>query len=599
MKKVVTDLLGVLLPRERRNFYLLIVITTLSALLEAGSIASILPLLSVLAQPGLIETNAYLAAAYRLTQADSVTEFQLYLAIGAFVMVVVGLLLKTATAYAITRFSAMREYSISSRLLHGYLRQPYEWHLTHHTAELSRSVLGEVSGLVAQVVQPLMRMIASISLIFFLTLLLFLAEPVVATIVGSVLAAAYLGIYSSIRNYLARLGQRRFDANKRRFRATQEALQGVKYVKLRSLEEVYTGRFSAQARIIARSSAKMQVLRDVPRYILEILAFGGMLIFIMVNLVGENRDLIQMIPTLGLIAFAGMRLLPALQVVFSMLATLRGGLPIVEAITRDLREVARIEAAPGGDRVQPLPLTTDLKIEGLKYSYPNAEQGALDGLNMVIPAHTTTGIVGGTGAGKTTAIDLILGLLDPKGGRILVDDVEITAENRANWRRSLGYVPQAIYLTADSVASNIAFGVPEDEIDQDRLIAAARAASLHDFIMSDLPQGYDTPLGDRGQRLSGGQRQRIGIARALYFDPEVLVFDEATSALDNITEREVMAAIENLSGKKTIIMIAHRLSTVKTCDRIFLLEHGRVGAAGTFDELARDSETFREMARNV
>ncbi len=596
---MVTDLLGLLLPRERRNFYILAVITTISALLEATSIASILPLLSVLADPTLIETNEYLALGYRLTEADSIRQFQMYLAVGAFVMVVLGLLLKTLMTYAITRFSAMREYSISSRLLQGYLHQPYEWHLSHHSAELSRSVLSEVTGMVAQTLQPLLRVIASLSLIVFLVLLLFLAEPVVATVVACVLSVAYMGIYTSVRNYLVKLGKRRFDANAERFRMTQEALEGVKYVKLRSLEDVYTARFNIPARVVARASAMVQVLRDMPRYILEIIAFGGMLIFIMFNLAGDARGLIQMIPTLGLVAFAGMRLLPALQVLFSMLASLRSGRPIVQSIARDLRDVETRRAGAGGPAPAPLPLTKHLKIEALEYGYPNADRAALNGLDMHVPAHTTVGIVGGTGAGKTTAIDLILGLLDPAGGRILVDDVEITTQNRRNWQQTLGYVPQTIFLTDDSVAANIAFGLSPEDIDRDRLITAAKAASLHEFITTDLPDGYDTPLGERGARLSGGQRQRIGIARALYFDPEVLVFDEATSALDNITEREVMAAIENLSGQKTIIMIAHRLTTVKNCDRIFLLEHGRVSASGAFEELTRQSDTFREMARNV
>lgn len=599
MKQMVTDLMQILLPRERRNFYILMVITTTSALLEASSIASILPLLSVLAEPSLIETNTYLAMGYRFTQAENVQQFQLYLSITAFVMVLLGLFFKTATAYAITRFSAMRGYSISSRLLYSYLHQPYEWHLSHHSAELSRSILSEVTSLISQTLEPLLRLISSASLVLFLVLMLFLVEPLVATAVACVLSVAYLGIYTSIRNYLARLGQRRFDANAERFRVTQEALEGVKYVKLRSLEDIYVGRFNVPARIMARAAAISLVLRDVPRYFLEIIAFGGMLAFISFNLIGETRGLMQMIPTLGLVAFAGMRLLPALQIVFSMLASLRGSKPVVQSIASDLRNVHLISPEGSNDDVTPLPLMKDLRIEGLEYNYPNVEQAALNGLEMHVPAHTTVGIVGGTGAGKTTAIDLFLGLLDSSRGRILVDDVEITAQNRRNWQRSLGYVPQTIFLTADSVAANIAFGVEAENIDMDRLTAAAKAAALHDFIISDLPQGYDTLLGERGVRLSGGQRQRVGIARALYFDPEVLVFDEATSALDNITEREVMAAIENLSGQKTIIMIAHRLTTVKNCDQIFFLEHGRVSASGDFKALIQQSDAFREMARNV
>ena len=209
---------------------------------------------------------------------------------------------------------------------------------------------------------------------------------------------------------------------------------------------------------------------------------------------------------------------------------------------------------------------------------------------------STIGIVGGTGAGKTTLVDLILGLLMPDAGQIIVDGEPLTADNMHRWRRSIGYVPQTIYLTDSSVAQNIAFGVPEEAIDPEAMERAARAAALHDFVMEEMPQQYDTIVGERGVRLSGGQRQRIGIARALYHDPSLLIFDEATSALDNLTERAVMDAVQRIRNTKTVIMIAHRLSTIRKCDRIFLLEHGTVQASGSYEDLVDENETFRKMA---
>jgi ABC-type multidrug transport system fused ATPase/permease subunit len=238
-------------------------------------------------------------------------------------------------------------------------------------------------------------------------------------------------------------------------------------------------------------------------------------------------------------------------------------------------------------------------MQDVRYSYPSGEKPAICGLTMEIPARSTIGLVGGTGAGKTTAVDLLLGLIVPQSGRLFVDGVVIDETTRSFWQRAVGYVPQTIFLTDDSLAANIAFGVPPDEIDIDRVIAAAKTAALHDFVTSELPQGYNTMLGDRGVRLSGGQRQRVGIARALYFDPEVLIFDEATSALDTLTERTVMEALDQLGGQKTIVMIAHRLGTVRTCDCIYLLEQGRVAAAGSYDELIEKNKQFREMVRHA
>ncbi len=253
-------------------------------------------------------------------------------------------------------------------------------------------------------------------------------------------------------------------------------------------------------------------------------------------------------------------------------------------------------AARAPKQGRPSRCSRDLELRHIDYSYATAERTALKDVNLKIPARSTIGIVGGTGAGKTTLIDLILGLLSPQEGEILVDGAPITSANLRAWQRSLGYVPQSIYLTDESVAQNIAFGVPREKIDRAAVERAARIAALHDFVLEELPKGYDTIVGERGVRLSGGQRQRIGIARALYTDPSLLIMDEATSALDNITERAVMEAVDNIRHDRTIILIAHRLSTVRGCDTIFLLERGGVAASGTYDELVKGSETFRKMA---
>jgi len=285
-----------------------------------------------------------------------------------------------------------------------------------------------------------------------------------------------------------------------------------------------------------------------------------------------------------------------LQQIYNSLTLLRVVGPMLDNVHRDMIEVGLARRSSQPVSRVPLRLQDRLDLVGIYYRYPKAERSALKDLNLEIKANSTVGIVGGTGAGKTTAVDVMLGLLSPEKGELLIDGVRIDQSNLRGWQNAIGYVPQQIFLVDDTVAANIAFGVAPERRNTGDVERAARLAMLHDFVVNELPQGYDTTVGERGVRLSGGQRQRIGIARALYHDPDVLILDEATSALDNLTERAVMDAVNNISHAKTIIMIAHRLSTVKGCDTIFFLENGRCAATGTYDELLAGNQAFRQMA---
>ena len=596
MIEIYRTLLTLLDRSERRKFYLMILLVTVGALVEASSVASVLPLLSVLAKPELIETNAYLAWGYRVSGAGSVGQFQIFLACAVFLYVVFAILMRLATLYAVSRFANMRGFTLSRRLLEGYLHQPYPWFLRRHTSDLGKSILAEVNSLVGGVLMPIIQMIASTFLILFLLALLVLAEPVIALVSVALLGSSYCAIFLGMKSMLHRIGTRRLRANQQRFFIAQEATGGIKDVKLLGLENAYVHRFAGPAREMAGAEATLHILNAAPRLVLEMLSFGGILTVVLYLLFTNAGNLETIIPTLGMLAFAGLRLLPALQQLFGSIGAVQSNRPVVDELIADFREV---EANRQDRHVGPAPprltLRTSLVLDDIHYSYPEAERSTLNGLSLEIKALTTVGLVGGTGAGKTTAIDLILGLLQPESGEMRVDGVSVTKSNRWAWQRSVGYVPQHIFLTADSIASNIAFGVPRDRIDMNAVERAARLAALHDLV-EDLPGGYETEVGERGVRLSGGQRQRVGIARALYADPNVLVLDEATSALDNLTERAVMDAVFNVEGQKTVILIAHRLSTVKTCDRIFLMEKGRVTASGSFEELVQRSTTFARMA---
>jgi ABC-type multidrug transport system fused ATPase/permease subunit len=591
-------LLDLLSPRERRNFYLLLAMIVGMGLFQMLTVASILPLMFVLQHPAVVETNATLSGIYTGLGFTSRQSFMLALASGVFFLVVFGMVFKAVTTYATYRFSLMRSYTISSRMLSGYLSQPYTWFLDRHSAGLGATVLGEVQKVVTSALLPAMKFITGLATSLALIALLLVVRPGVALVAAGVIGGTYALLYAGVRRRVNLMGQERHRLNEQRFRIVGEAFGGMKDVKLLGLEGYFADRFRGPARRVAEVDAAAQSLREVPRYVIEGVAFGGLVGFILYLLLTGEGSFGSVIPLLSLFAFTAIRLFPALQQVYASIGQMRFATGTLDKLHKDFVAMAApvpVRAAPGKD-APALHLTERLELEDVHYSYPQAERTALQGLNLAIAARSTVGIVGGTGAGKTTTVDIVLGLLRPDKGTLIVDGIPITHENLRAWQRSIGYVPQQIFLADDTVAANIAFGRAADDIDQAAVERAARIAELHDFVMRELPEGYATKVGERGVRLSGGQRQRIGIARALYHDPDVLILDEATSALDNLTERAVMDAVHNLGHAKTIVMIAHRLSTVRECDTIFMLEGGRVVAEGSYDELLETNRQFRALA---
>jgi ATP-binding cassette, subfamily B, bacterial PglK len=593
--EVYRKIFSLLDSRERRRFWALTGIMVLVAIVEIVGISSVLLLLNVLSDPASIHDKTALSFLYTKLGFTNNFSFQVALAVAVLVVVMGGLAIKAVGSYAAIRFGAMRGYTISSRLLGSYLHQPYEWFLDRNSSEIGKNVLNEVDGLVGRVISPALRLIAGSLMVLAIVGLLMFVDPLVTILSAGLLGCSYAFIYLKLRERLRRHGEDMMHAFGERFRVAQEATGGIKDVKLLGLEDSYIGIYETAAYKTARSSSSLGVISELPRFALEAITFGTLLALVLLLLLRSGGDIADIVPTLGVFAFSVMRLLPALQQIYNSLATIRGGRAILDNITTDYL-AGKAGTAVSQTSTAPLRLEQKLELSQVGFSYASAGRAALHGLDMVIPARTTVGIVGGTGAGKTTLVDLVLGLLIADAGEIRVDGTAITAENLRAWQKTLGYVPQAIFLTDDTVAANIAFGVPKDQIDMAAVERAARTAALHEFVLAELPLGYGTVVGERGIRLSGGQRQRIGIARALYRDPTLLIMDEATSALDNITERVVMEAVQNIRADKTIILIAHRLTTVKTCDAIFLMEQGRIVAQGTYDELVAGNETFRKMA---
>jgi len=595
LMQTLRKLLNLLTQNELKRARLLLVMILVMALLDMIGVASILPFMAVLANPELVETNVILNAVYKASSnlgVESTEQFMFILGIGVFVLLIFSMGFKALTIYAQLRFSLMREYTIGKRLIEGYLHQPYSEFLNRHSADLGKTILSEVATVIENGVVPIMNLIAQCAVTVSLLALLIFIDIKLAFFVGLTLISIYVLIYKSTSSMLVRMGSERMKANQERFIVVNEAFGAAKEVKVGGLENIYIKRFENPAQTYARHQASAMVISQLPRYAIEAIAFGGLLM-VMLYLMAQNGNFVSTLPIISLYAYAGYRLLPALQMIYAELTKLSFVGPALEALHKDLTSLQHA----GSNMQKPaMPLTREITLNHIVYRYPNANTSTLKDISLSIPAKSIVGLVGTTGSGKTTMVDLILGLLDANEGTLAIDGQPITKHNKRSWQRSIGYVPQQIYLADDSVAANIAFGIEPEKIDQLKIECAAKIANLHEFITNDLPQGYATMVGERGVRLSGGQRQRIGIARALYHNPQVLILDEATSALDKLTEQAVMEDMHNLGHEITIILIAHRLSTVKECDQIFLLENGELRGQGRFNELKQASELFRSMA---
>ncbi len=577
-------LVSLLTPHELRRAFLLFLMILIMALIDMIGVASILPFMTVLVNPTIVETNTLLNKIFHASKifgVESNQEFLFALGIIVFFTFILSLVFKTVTTYAQVRFIQMRQYSIGKRLVESYLNQPYSWFLSRHSADIGKTILSEVGVVVASGITQIIELFAKGMIVITLITLLVLTDPKLAVIISVSLGGSYLLIFLFLRLFLTRIGKERLKSNKLRFLAISQAFGAAKEVKVGGLEQTYIKRFSAPAQSYAKTSASAQVVRQLPRYFLEAIAFGGILIVILYLMI-ETGSFGNALPIISLYVFAGYRLLPALQQIYSSMTQLTFVGPSLDKLHEDIKHIkpSKIIKDEGV-----FSLSKSIALKNIYYNYPNAARIALKNINLNIPAKTTVGLVGATGSGKTTTADIILGLLDTKKGTLEVDGKIINNQNLRAWQRTIGYVPQHIYLADDTISANIAFGEDLDRINQQSVIKSSKIANLHDFITNELPKQYETYIGENGVRLSGGQRQRIGIARALYREPKVLILDEATSALDNETEYAVMEAVKKLGKDITIILIAHRLNTVKNCDIIFKFEKGELVNEGRFDEI--------------
>ena len=561
-------------------------------LLEVVGVASIMPFMAVVSNPQMVEENEYINFLYVSGGFDTHSDFTVFL---GFVMLCVIILTNGYSAFMkwkITYFVRMQGYRLEVRLLKYYLSQPYVFFLNRSTPEMEKNILTEIERFAGGIVHPGLEAISKIVVILFIFLLLIIVDPIVAFGVFFVLGGSYMSLFLFIKNRQRALGVQTVKAIQKRYTLVNQIMSGVKEVKLRGIEGAYVKRYAGPAYNYSKYLAQNLLVAQLPRYALEALAFGSLIVIIILSILRGDGG-VDIMPMLSLYAFAGYRLLPSLQTVFSSLTKFKFHLPILNILADDFGNYTSVDF---GKSSKKLDLNKEIELYKVSYTYPIAHKPSLDQLNLTINPNTTVGIVGSSGAGKTTLVDILLGLLNIDSGDFRVDGIDITPHNIQAWRNGAGYIPQSIYLTDDTIAANIAFGISKDDVNFEDIIKAGKLAMLDQFV-NTLPEGYMTVIGERGVRLSGGQRQRIGIARALYSDPSLLIMDEGTSSLDGITEDIVMESINNMAHQKTIVIIAHRIATVKECDVIHIMDNGKIIESGTYNHLLKNNIKFRNMAK--
>lgn len=588
--RFIFELIG---SRARNGFVLIVFAIFLMGILQIAGIGLLVPFASMLLNPAAINESDTLMQLFSITGLQTADEFLVLLGVVLLVVLLLGNAFSAFTTWMMARFVWKRQCDLSVRLFSKYIAEDYSLSMQRDTPSMTRNIIFESMQVCNGVLMPMLKILSSVITVAFIIGLLGYLNPLISGAALVLFGAGYFVIYLFVRRPLMRVGRVRSREYKARLKSVAEGFGSLKEVKILGRETALVGKFREAASAAANAEVAFNSLSMLPKYLLESVALG----FIVVSLLylfAAGEDAASQLPLVVAFLFAGYRLLPALQTIFKSMSALRFNREVLDSFYREL--VLKNVAGARARSDMRISFQRLLKLSNVSYTYPGEATKTLNHITLEIPRGAFVGFVGKTGAGKTTLVDVILGLLRPQHGFLEVDGRAINHEESAVWQRSFGYVPQETFLLDDSVASNIAFGLPEGEIDMAAVVRAAKVANIHEFVSTELSRGYASQVGERGVRLSGGQRQRIGLARALYQDPPILVLDEATSALDGTTEALVHDAIRTLAKSKTVILIAHRLTTVMHCDAIFLLEKGEIKAYGTYQELLASSSDFREMA---
>lgn len=570
-------------PQEQRLLLFLLAGVIGLGISESLSVGLLLPLIDIFINPEEAAKAGWFRYAYDLLGADSLRSFMLWLSGGVLVFFVFKLFYSVGMIYLRAKIISNMQVRISNQTLAAYLDKPYRFHLQNNSSVLFKNITTEVIQVTQNFLNSALKLISEAFIIFFMLLFLFLIYPKVTLVVLLSMLGAGGILYWVLQHRMKELSARRAGYNAEYVKAGMEALEGVKDVKVFDVQDFFKVRFAAAFTRWSRVGIRFAISNQTPRYLLETLLFGALIgtMGISVYRGSDSEELISVISALGL---ASVKIFPSIVNISQGMANVRfysKNLDIIAAVIREAqrseREQARVNRAVPDTR-------TAIRLENVYFTYEGGDRPALSDISLTIPPLQTTAFVGESGSGKSTLIDILTGLLVPEKGAFYYGDTRIEPDTLSAYRRKIGYVPQHIFLYDDTLSRNIAFGIPEEEIDERRVRKAIRSAQLSGWF-EELPDGLATRIGERGVRLSGGQRQRVGIARALYREPELLIFDEATSALDTQTEAEVNRAIKALSSQITIVIVAHRPSTIRQADWVYRLDKGKLTAQGTYAEV--------------
>lgn len=548
------------------------VLILIGSFMELLGVSVFLPFIQVMMEPERIQGEAYLRYFYDLLHFQSTDHF--LIALGALICIVY--LLKntylTVMQNAMLKFSYTTRMQLATKLLTTYMAEPYTFHLNRNISELQRSLQYDTMQFM-QLINSALQVLAEIAVVICLGVYLVYTSPTISVVILGLIVVC-VGLFVMIsKKYSQKIGAQNEAYNAQLYQWINQSLGGIKEVKVLNREKFFVDSYKDVYRKLIRGAKNNEMLAAIPKYILETVCIIGMIIAVIGKLLWGRRDMTAFMMQISAFAVAAFRLLPSVGKINAYFNNIMYSLPSLDLIYKDLKEIENFVPEDTAKKdVELWHLESSIKLNEISYAYAGTDKNILENVNLTIHKGETVALIGSSGAGKTTLADVFLGLLIPQNGAILVDGKNIY-ENMDSWHHMLGYIPQTIYLSDDTIRNNVAFGIKQEDIDEKAVIEALKKAQLYDFVQT-LDQGLETFVGDRGVRLSGGQRQRIGIARALYYDPEVLVLDEATSALDTETETAVMEAIDSLKGHKTMVIIAHRLSTIRNADSIYEVTNG-------------------------
>ena len=598
MIKIIKHLFKLLTPIQRKGFYALQALAIIMALTQVVGVASIVPFMALVGDMNQLQEDTIFAQAYKASGITSESQFIFWLGVGVLVMLFISSVISMITTWRLSLFANKVGVELADRLYTHYLKQDWLFHASGSSAQLTKKIATESLRVTSGILLPLVHMNGNIILVIFMALSIFIFDPIVAIIGVIIFAISYYFVFSIVSFTLLRNGRSISEMYEERFRLMNEGFGGIKDVLLLGRHTDFINRFYKTGQTFAFTSGVNAALAHAPRYFMELIAFGSMIALVLYLFSSHDGNVSLILPILSVYAIAGIKLLPAFQQIYNSLANIEANIAAFESIEEDLNDSIKAKLVTKKLEQGYLSPKKQVSLENVTFTYPDKHEPVLNQLNISIPVNKVIGIVGPSGSGKSTLVDILLGLIEIKKGCLKVDGTIIDRANRRLWQNTIGFVAQAIFLSEGTIAENIAFGIPNNQIDHKKVKKALKLANLEEFVQA-LKLGVDTKVGERGVQLSGGQRQRIGIARALYNEAEVLFFDEATSSLDGITEKMIMEAVHEFSGKKTIVMIAHRLKTVEKCDQIFFIDEGKVADQGTFDELIERNEKFRNMANHA